>query len=113
MREKAETTTVVQTIEKTAFPIGTREQTDQWDVYTLNGKKIAIATDRVVAFQRIIGTVPHKGQILAEATAFFAEKAKSICPTDVIERIHPRVLVVKNIPKFPVSFVVYGYLTAS
>ena len=110
---QVETSKTQQTIEKTTFSIGTREQTEQWDFYTLNGKKIAIATDRVVAFQRMIGTVVHKGQIIAEVIAFFADKAKDICTTDVIEKIHHRVLVLKNIPKFPVSFIVYGYLTAS
>lgn len=109
---QAETPKIEQNIDKTVFSIGTREQTDQWDIYTINGKKIAIATDRVVAFQRIIGTVPHKGQILAEATSFFADAVAPICQTDIIKRPHPRVLVLKNIPKFPVSFRVYGYLMA-
>src|SRR3989338_3357567 len=97
-------------IEKTNFSIGQREQTDQWDIYTTKEAKISIATDRVVAFQRIIGTVPYKGCVLAETTAFFAELATDICQTDFITQPHPRVLHIKNSIAFPVSFRVHGYI---
>ncbi|MEK6921115.1 MAG: phosphoribosylaminoimidazolesuccinocarboxamide synthase, partial [Nanoarchaeota archaeon] len=97
-------------IEKTNFSIGQREQTDQWDIYTTKDAKILIATDRVVAFDRIIGTVPYKGSVTAAATAFFAEFAADICQTDFITQPHPRVLHIKNSVLFPVSFHVHGYI---
>ncbi len=100
-----------QIIEKTAFSVGQREQTDQWDTYKKNGTSVCIATDRVSAFQRLIGTVPFKGLVIAEATAFFVEMAKEIVALDVVERPQPRVFVVQNLPPFPVSFVVHGFIT--
>lgn len=97
-------------IEKTAFA-GQREQTEQWDNYRKNGTTVCIATDRVTAFQRQIGTVPLKGLVIAEATAFFAEMAKELVPSDLVEQPHPRILVVQNVQTFPVSFIVHGYIT--
>jgi phosphoribosylaminoimidazole-succinocarboxamide synthase len=97
-------------IERTNFSIGQREQTDQWDIYTTKDAKIWIATDRVVAFDRIIGTVPYKGCVIAAATAFFAELAANICQTDFITQSHFRVLHIKNSVLFPVSFRVHGYI---
>ena len=100
-----------QIIEKTAFSIGTREQTEQWDNYKKNGTSVCVATDRVSAFQRLIGTVPFKGYVIAEATAFFADMAKEIVPSDIADRSHPRVFVVQNLPAFPVSFIVHQFIT--
>lgn len=100
-----------QIIEKTTFTLGQREQTDQWDIYKKNGTSLCIATDRMSAFQRLIGTVPFKGHVIAEATAFFAEMAKEIVASDIVEQPQPRVLVVQNLPAFPVSFVVHGFIT--
>ena len=102
---------ITQIIEKTAFSLGSREQTEQWDIYKKNGTSVCIATDRVSAFQRLIGTVPFKGYVIAEATAFFADMAKEIVASDIADRPHPRVLVVQNLPSFPVSFIVHGYIT--
>ncbi len=99
-----------QTIEKTSFSIGQREQTEQWDIYTTKEAKTEIATDRISSHQRIIGIVPYKGVALAETTAFFAELAADICPVDFITRPHPRVLVTRNVPLFAVSFHVHGYI---
>ncbi|MBI5002259.1 hypothetical protein HZC31_02650 [Candidatus Woesearchaeota archaeon] len=99
-----------QIIEKTAFSVGQREQTEQWDIYKKNGTSVCIATDRVSAFSRLIGTVPLKGYVIAEATAFFAERAADICQTDFITHPHPRVLHIKNSAAFPVSFRVHGYI---
>lgn len=98
-----------QIIEKTAFS-GQREQTEQWDNYKKNSTTLCIATDRVSAFQRLIGTVPFKGYVIAEATVFFALLAADICQTDFIAQPHPRVLHIKNSSAFPVSFRVHGYI---
>ncbi|MBI5073521.1 hypothetical protein HZA99_06915 [Candidatus Woesearchaeota archaeon] len=102
--------TNTETIEKTQFS-GQREQTDQWDIYTTPEAKTWIATDRVVAHQRIIGTIPYKGVILAQAAAFFAELAADICPVDFITAPHQRVLLRRNAVEFAVSFRVHGFIT--
>ena len=98
-------------IEKTMLVIGQREQTEEWDYYTTSENKISIATDRVVAYNRIIGCIPYKGALLGEITAFFAEHAADICQTNFIDAPHPRMIVTKNVSTFPVSFRVHGYIT--
>jgi phosphoribosylaminoimidazole-succinocarboxamide synthase len=102
---------LVWTIEKTDLPLGKREQGTDWDTYSHNKEKFYIATDRIIAFDRIVGTVPFKGQVLAALTAFFAVQGKEILPTDLLAQPRPNVLVVKNLQKLPISFVVQGYVT--
>lgn len=99
-------------IEKTALPLGQREQKEDWDYYTTNGKKICIATDREIDFGRILGTIPLKGLCTAAMTVFFAQQAqeKGIA-TDLLETPHSHVLVVKNISKIPILFTVHAYIT--
>lgn len=102
----------VPVIEKTALSLGKREQTEEWDYYTANGKKICIATDREIAFGRIVGTIPLKGLCTATMTAFFSKEAKEKeIATDILETPHTHVLVVKNIPKIPILFTVQAYIT--
>lgn len=110
-KQNTELFTNTETIEKTQFSLGQREQTEQWDVYATTEAKTKIATDRISSHQRIIGTVPYRGVILAQITTFFAELAADICQVDFITTPHPRVLVTRNITEFAVSFQVYGYIT--
>jgi phosphoribosylaminoimidazole-succinocarboxamide synthase len=37
------------------------------DIYTLNGSRLLITTDRVSAFDRVVGAIPFKGQVLKRA----------------------------------------------
>lgn len=99
-------------VEKTDFS-GKKEQELDKDCYSTVEKKVYVVTDRVFAFQRCVGTVPFKGQVITAATVFFAQQAKEIVQTDFLKQLHPNVFVVKNIEKLPLSFVVYGFITNS
>jgi phosphoribosylaminoimidazole-succinocarboxamide synthase len=94
-------------IGKTDF--GEKEEFPDWDVYDNDTKMYAVATDHVHVHGRNIGTVPFKGQILATCTKIMCRVVAA--KTDFVCQPHPNILVVKKTDAFPVSFMVYGYLT--
>lgn len=100
------------TLEKTDFPgLGERKQGKVRDVYTADDKIFLIATDRQSAFDRILASIPFKGQVLTQTSAFWFEKTKDIIQNHVIEVPDPNVVVCKKLKVFPVEMVVRGYIT--
>ena len=83
------------------------------DVYRRDDRLIIVTTDRVSAFDHVLGTVPFKGQILTEmANAGFAA-TRDILPNHVLDHPDPNVIVARPCSAYPVEFVVRGYITGS
>lgn len=78
-----------------------------------DGRRIIIATDRLSAFDRIITTVPLKGQVLTQIARFWFDRTADICPNHVIEYPDPNVLVCRGLRIMPVEVVVRDYLAGS
>tara|TARA_Y100001968_G_C19320862_1_gene699183 strand:+ start:186 stop:1133 length:948 start_codon:yes stop_codon:yes gene_type:complete len=74
---------------------------------------IMITTDRVSAFDHVLGTIPFKGQILTEIANFWFEKTKHIAPNHIISSPDPQVLIAKKAKTLPVEVIVRGYITGS
>ena len=74
---------------------------------------IMITTDRVSAFDHVLGTIPFKGQILTEIANFWFEKTKHIAPNHIISSPDPQVLVARKAKTLPVEVIVRGYITGS
>lgn len=74
-------------------------------------KRIIVVTDRLSAFDRIITTVPFKGQVLNQMAEFWFERTGDIIGNHVIEFPDPNVVVGKECNALPVEMVVRGYLT--
>lgn len=81
------------------------------DYYLLNGKRIIITTDRQSAFDRILGLIPFKGQVLTKLSEFWFKKTKDIIQNHLISVPDPNVMVVKNCKVIPVEMVVRGYIS--
>ena len=64
------------TLDKTNFRFGRKYEGKVRDNYILNGKRIIITTDRISAFDRVLCTLPFKGQVLNQISAFWFEKTK-------------------------------------
>ena len=60
-----------------------------------------ITTDRVSAFDHVLGTIPFKGEVLSRLTAFWFEKVKDIAPTHLLDVPDPSVMVVKQAKPLP------------
>ncbi|MBL7115824.1 MAG: phosphoribosylaminoimidazolesuccinocarboxamide synthase [Kiritimatiellae bacterium] len=81
------------------------------DSYKLEGKRILVTSDRISAFDRVLGTIPFKGQVLNQLAAFWFEKTKDIIPNHIISMPDPNIVVVKECEQLPLEFVVRGYIT--
>ena len=99
------------TLDKTNFKIGRKYEGKVRDNYILNGKRIIITTDRISAFDRVLCTIPFKGQVLNQTSAFWFEKTKNIVKNHVIDVPDPNVMVVHECKPYPVEMVVRGYIT--
>jgi len=83
------------------------------DNYTKKDTRIIIATDRLSAFDRVITTIPFKGQMLNQVSSFWFERTKEIVKNHIIDIPDPNVAVVHQCETIPVEVIVRGYLTGS
>ena len=84
------------------------------DSYDLEGgRRLLIATDRLSAFDRILTSVPLKGQVLTQTARFWFEATADICPNHVIDYPDPNVLLARRLTILPVEIVVRGYLAGT
>lgn len=81
------------------------------DYYTVGNDLILITTDRISAFDRILGFIPSKGQVLNLLSAFWFEKTADIVPNHLIAIPDPNVTVAKKAQPIPLEMVVRGYIT--
>jgi phosphoribosylaminoimidazole-succinocarboxamide synthase len=83
------------------------------DNYARGDRIVMITTDRVSAFDHVLGTIPFKGEVLSRLTAFWFEKVKDVAPTHVLELPDPSVMVVKKAKPLPIEIVIRGHITGS
>lgn len=98
-------------LERTDFAIGDRYEGKVRDNYIISGKRIIVTTDRISAFDRVLGTVPFKGQILNQLAAFWFDKTKGIVKNHMIDTPDPNVMVVRECKPIAIEMVVRGYIT--
>ncbi len=103
-----------QTLESTDFPtLGTRIEGKVRDSYVRDGRRTIIATDRISAFDVVLGTIPLKGQILNQLAAFWFERTRDLAPNHILDIPDPNVTVARECELIPVEFVVRGFLTGT
>ena len=84
------------------------------DNYSLDDDRLLmITTDRVSAFDHVLGSIPFKGQILTEIANFWFNKTKDIVPNHIIDSPDPQVLIAKKAKTLPVEVIVRQYITGS
>jgi phosphoribosylaminoimidazole-succinocarboxamide synthase len=81
--------------------------------YYKDDQIIMVTSDRVSAFDHVLGTIPFKGQILNEIACFWFEKTKDIVPNHFISSPDEQVLVTKKAKTLPVEVIVRQYITGS
>jgi phosphoribosylaminoimidazole-succinocarboxamide synthase len=98
---------------ETQLTIGKKYQGKVRDTYDVGDKLVLITTDRQSAFDRVLASVPYKGQVLNLASAWWFEKTEHIIPNHVIAIPDPNVTIAKKCTVFPIEFVVRGYITGT
>jgi phosphoribosylaminoimidazole-succinocarboxamide synthase len=83
------------------------------DNYSRGDRIVMVTTDRISAFDHVLGTIPFKGEVLSRLTTFWFEKVKDIAPIHLIESPDPSVMVVKRATALPVEVIIRGYITGS
>ena len=101
------------TLTETTLDRGEKRTGKVRDQYSLGDKIALITTDRQSAFDRVLASIPFKGQVLNLTSAWWFEQTKDIIPNQVINIPDPNITLAKNCEVFPIEFVVRGYITGS
>ena len=100
------------TLDKTDFPtLGDKYEGKVRDCYTKGGKRTLIVSDRLSAFDVVLGTIPFKGQVLNQMAAHWFEVTKDLVPNHVISVPDPTVMIATECKLLPVEFVMRAYIT--
>ncbi|TAL63976.1 MAG: phosphoribosylaminoimidazolesuccinocarboxamide synthase [Legionella sp.] len=98
---------------ETFYDFGTKYKGKVRDTYDVGDQLILITTDRQSAFDRLLATVPYKGQVLNLTSAWWFKNTANIVPNHVIAVPDPNVVIAKKCKVFPIEFVVRGYITGT
>jgi phosphoribosylaminoimidazole-succinocarboxamide synthase len=102
------------TLAETNFTdLGSKYEGKVRDNYTRGGKRIIVVTDRISAFDRVLGTVPFKGQVLNRLAAWWFEKTKAVAENHMIGVPDPNVLECVECTPVLVEMVVRAYATGT
>jgi len=99
------------------------------DLYAIDGALLLVATDRISAFDHVLGSgIPDKGKILTQISLFWFDLLRNLVPNHVItaevsefpaslqpyaDQLQGRSMLVKRAEMFPVECVARGYLAGS
>ena len=81
--------------------------------YLKDGRRVIVVSDRLSAFDRILTSIPYKGQVLNQIANHWFSATEHIVPNHLISTPHPNVVVSREVQILPVEIVVRGYLTGS
>ncbi|HEY2028798.1 MAG TPA: phosphoribosylaminoimidazolesuccinocarboxamide synthase [Myxococcales bacterium] len=102
------------TLQKADFPnLGELYRGKVRDNFTKGDHIAMITTDRLSAFDRVLTTVPFKGELLNRLTVFWFDKTKHLAPNHILDVPDPSVLIVRKLTPLSLEMVVRGYLTGS
>ncbi len=74
-------------------------------------ERVIVVTDRLSAFDAVVGTIPFKGQVLNQLAQFWFEHTKAIARNHVVRVPDPNVMVAREVTPLPVELVMRAYLT--
>ncbi len=103
------------TLEGTDFVgLGAKYQGKVRDNYTTaDGHRILVVTDRISAFDRVLGTLPFKGQVLNALTAWWFDETETIAPNHMLSVPDPNVLIGEECEPLKVEMIVRAYVTGT
>ncbi|MFN2312113.1 MAG: phosphoribosylaminoimidazolesuccinocarboxamide synthase [Spirochaetia bacterium] len=82
-------------------------------VVDLDNELLIVTTDRISAFDRILGLVPFKGEMLSRLSEYWFLATSDIIPNHYLQSITGRTMLVRACQPLPVEVVVRGYLSGS
>ena len=99
------------------------------DVYEIGGDLLIVATDRISAFDYVLGSgIPDKGKVLTQLSGFWFERMGDLVPHHLIsmevdafpaaarahaDQLRGRTMLVRRTEPIPIECVARGYLSGS
>ena len=103
---------IPQALEETDLPLSNKQSGKVRDWYDLpDGKRLIVTTDRLSAFDKILASVPYKGQVLNQLSAWWFEQTRDIISNHIVSMPDPNAAVVDVAEPFLVEVIVRGYIT--
>lgn len=103
-----------ETLEGISFELPGHQAGKVRDAWELPGqRRLLVTSDRLSAFDRIIGLVPNKGQVLNQLAAWWFDRTSDIVANHVIEVPDPNALIAIDATPLPVEVIVRARLTGS
>lgn len=90
---------------------GARTRGKVRDTYTRDGLRALVTTDRISAFDRVLGLIPYKGQVLNQLSLWWFEQLRDVVANHVVAAPDANVTIAYEAQALPVEVVVRGYLT--
>ncbi len=81
------------------------------DNYSKDGVRLIVVTDRLSAFDVVLGTIPFKGQVLNELAAYWFDETRALVPNHVIDVPDAQAMRAVECAPVAVEMVMRGYLT--
>ena len=75
------------------------------------GERVIVVTDRLSAFDAVVGTIPFKGQVLNQLAQFWFELTEGIAPNHMVRVPDLNVMIARECVPLPVELVMRAYLT--
>jgi phosphoribosylaminoimidazole-succinocarboxamide synthase len=99
-------------LDGTNLPLPNKTSGKVRDWYDLpGGKRLLVTTDRLSAFDRILASVPYKGQVLNQLSAWWFEQTQDIISNHLVSLPDPNAAIVNVALPLPVEVIVRGYIT--
>lgn len=83
------------------------------EIFDLNDSLVLTTSDRISAFDRILSTIPYKGQVLNQLSLYWFKNTEDIVANHIAAEVSPRTIAVKKCEVLPVEIIIRGYLTGS
>lgn len=74
-------------------------------------ERVIVVTDRLSAFDAVVGTIPFKGQVLNQLAQFWFEQTAELTPNHMLRVPDPNVMIARECDPLPVELVMRSYLT--
>jgi phosphoribosylaminoimidazole-succinocarboxamide synthase len=75
------------------------------------GERVIVVTDRLSAFDGVVGLIPSKGQVLNQLARFWFERTAHLAPNHMLRVPDPNVMIARECAPLPVELVMRAYLT--
>ncbi len=83
------------------------------DVFDRGDELVMAVSDRISAFDRVLTTIPYKGEVLNRIALYWFDKTADILPNHVRRCLGARTAAAEKCEVLPVEVIIRGYLTGS